>query len=866
LTYTVSATDDDGSPLSDTETVVVTITGTNDGPIAVVDTNSALEAGGVNNGSLGVNPSGNVFDNDTDVDVVDTKTVIGVAPGSVSSSVGSVSSVVNGSFGSILIAANGSYTYNVDNSNPTVQSLRTNTDTLQDVFTYTMRDTDGVTSTTQITITIHGANDTPFDIVGGGLNVDENATFGTVVGSVLGQDLDSGDSFTYNLLDSAGGRFAIDNAGQITVANGSLLDREEDVAHTITVEVVDASGATFSKNFVIAINDLDEFDVTVPVDSDAASNVVLENASNGTTVGVVAFALDEDDTTNIVTYSLEDDAEGRFAIDANTGLVTVADGSQLDYEVETQHEIVVRATSVDGSSATRSFVIQLNDVNEFDVTSPIFDLDSASDFVAENSAIGTSVGIRAYAYDLDGSTNIVTYTLDDDADGRFAIDTNTGEVTVAGAIDREEDASYDITIRATSEDLSTSTRVMTIAIGDVDEFDVTAPVDTLLAINQVHENLAAGTAIGLATFSFDADATDNIIAYSLTNDAGGRFAIDAVSGLVTTAAMLDFEAQSNWGITVQALSEDGSSAMSNFTVAVLNVFERPVGIAEQYVTSYIDDLVLTGTGMLGNDFDPDGDAISAVLVSGPGRGSLVSFLASGGLRYTPERGFLGAVEIVYQAFDGMFLSDAVTVTIYVVIPDNLPSNDSSSGNDSGSSGQISTNTISTEAILAAVPPVEAAPTLASPTVPVSATVAPAEQVAYVADVTEVERAAFQASGASIRMSDMGRWHSSRAGHFEIHTHRASDAVATDRVHGYDGPANHLNDMSNHQISMDSVLIKTVLGTGIILWIAQGAQLAATLISVSPAWMHFDPLSMMPSLDDKRAKKEELTAGEKLFDK
>jgi hypothetical protein len=86
------------------------------------------------------------------------------------------------------------------------------------------------------------------------------------------------------------------------------------------------------------------------------------------------------------------------------------------------------------------------------------------------------------------------------------------------------------------------------------------------------------------------------------------------------------------------------------------------------------------------------------------------------------------------------------------------------------------------------------------------------------------------------------------------------------VHGHDGPANHVNDMSNHQISMDSVLIKTVLGTGIILWIAQGAQLAATLISVSPAWMHFDPLSMMPGLDDKRGKKEELSAGEKLFDK
>jgi hypothetical protein len=357
-----------------------------------------------------------------------------------------------------------------------------------------------------------------------------------------------------------------------------------------------------------------------------------------------------------------------------------------------------------------------------------------------------------------------------------------------------------------------------------------------------------------------------MVTYSLDDDAGGRFAIDSVSGVVTTAAMLDFETQSSWGITVQALSEDGSTATSNFTVAVLNVFERPFGIAEQYVTSYIDDLVLTGTGLLANDFDPDGDAISAVLVSGPGRGSLVSFLANGGLRYTPERGFLGTVEIVYQAFDGMFLSDPVTVTIYVVIPDNLPSNDSSSDNNSGSSGQISTNTISTEAIMAAVSPVEEAPTLVSQTVPVSVYVAPAEQVAYVPDVTAMERGAFQASGAGQRMGEMGRWHLSRAGHFEIQTFRASDVISSDRVHGHDGMSNHMDSMSNQQISMDSVLIKTVLGTGIILWIAQAVQLAATLISVSPAWMHFDPLSIMPSLDNNRGKSEELSAGEKLFDK
>ena len=50
-----------------------------------------------------------------------------------------------------------------------------------------------------------------------------------------------------------------------------------------------------------------------------------------------------------VSYSLTDDAGGRFAIDATTGLVTVADGSLLDREAAASHAITVRATSA-GSS------------------------------------------------------------------------------------------------------------------------------------------------------------------------------------------------------------------------------------------------------------------------------------------------------------------------------------------------------------------------------------------------------------------------------------------------------------------------------------------------------------------------------------
>ena len=138
----------------------------------------------------------------------------------------------------------------------------------------------------------------------------------------------------------------------------------------------------------------------------------------------------------------------------------------------------------------------VTDVNEFAVTA-INDTDVSADFVLENSVNGTAVGVTAFADDADGS-DTVSYSLDDDAGGRFSIDGNTGVVTVAGAIDREAAGTYDITVRATSSDTSsTTTRMFTITIGDVDEFDVGAVTDVDAAANAVDENAVDGTAVGV---------------------------------------------------------------------------------------------------------------------------------------------------------------------------------------------------------------------------------------------------------------------------------------------------------------------------------------------------------------------------------
>jgi hypothetical protein len=201
-------------------------------------------------------------------------------------------------------------------------------------------------------------------------------------------------------------------------------------------------------------------------DANAAANSLAENSANGSLVGITASASDADATTNAITYSLDDSAGGRFAINSSTGVVTVANSSLLNYESAISHQVTIRATSADGSFSTQVFTINLTDVDEFDVGA-ITDTNAATNAINENSANGTVVGLTAFANDLDGTTNQITYSLDNDAGGRFTINSSTGVVTVAGSLNYETATSHSITVRATSADNSFSTQNFTINVLDV---------------------------------------------------------------------------------------------------------------------------------------------------------------------------------------------------------------------------------------------------------------------------------------------------------------------------------------------------------------------------------------------------------------
>ncbi|MFO1001910.1 MAG: cadherin domain-containing protein [Planctomycetaceae bacterium] len=478
---------------------------------------------------------------------------------------------------------------------------------------------DGSAATITLTIGLADVNEFPISAITDANvatnTVAENAANGSIVGiTAFASDSDGTDTVTYSLDNSAGGRFSIDSStGVMTIADGTLLNYEAATSHSVIVRATSTDGSSTTMTMLVNLIDVNEFSITPMTDSNLTANAVNENAANGTLVGFTASAVDADGTTNLITYTLDDNAGGRFSINATTGTVSVVNGGLLDRETAASHNIIVRATSADLSFVTQMVSISINDVNEFS-TSAVTDTDTNTEAVLENAANGTVVGLTAYAFDADSTTNAIVYSLDSNAGGRFAIDANTGIVTVANStlLNYEAQTSHSVTVRATSTDGSFSVRTYTIQLNDVDEFDVGAITDTNSATDSVNENSVAGTLAGITATASDADETNNTITWTLDDDAGGRFAIHSATGIVTVAdgSLLDRETSGSHTIIARGTSSDSSFTTRSFTITVndLNDTAPIITPAQPYTVS---ELAGVGT-VVGNVVATDADSVGAL--------------------------------------------------------------------------------------------------------------------------------------------------------------------------------------------------------------------------------------------------------------
>lgn len=98
----------------------------------------------------------------------------------------------------------------------------------------------------------------------------------------------------------------------------------------------------------------------------------------------------------------------------------------------------------------------------------------------------------------------------------------------------------------------------------------------------------------------------------------------------------------------------------------------PAAADDDYNATENQTLTMPAPGVLDNDSDPDGDPLTAMLVSPAANGSL--FLNhDGSFVYIPDPGFAGTDTFTYQAGDGQAVSNIATVTINVAeAPNNAP--------------------------------------------------------------------------------------------------------------------------------------------------------------------------------------------------
>jgi hypothetical protein len=88
----------------------------------------------------------------------------------------------------------------------------------------------------------------------------------------------------------------------------------------------------------------------------------------------------------------------------------------------------------------------------------------------------------------------------------------------------------------------------------------------------------------------------------------------------------------------------------------------PVAVDDAFATD--EGTVLAGS-VLGNDQDPEGDALTASVVGLPAHGQVL-FAGDGSFTYTPDPDFVGSDSFTYRLSDGQLQSNVATVTIQVV--------------------------------------------------------------------------------------------------------------------------------------------------------------------------------------------------------
>jgi hypothetical protein len=166
-------------------------------------------------------------------------------------------------------------------------------------------------------------------------------------------------------------------------------------------------------------------------------------------------------------------------------------------------------------------------------------------------------------------------------------------------------------------------------------------------------------------YAYDVNATDaegDVLSYALTQAPAGM-TIDAASGLISWVP--SFGQAGTQPVTVRVTDAPGLSTSQSFAIAVAAANAAPVAVGDGYQMVQGGKLTVAAPGVLANDSDANGDALTAELAAAPASGTL-TLNANGGFTYAPATSFTGTATFSYRARDARGATSApATVSIAV---------------------------------------------------------------------------------------------------------------------------------------------------------------------------------------------------------
>ncbi|KAK9886911.1 hypothetical protein WA026_019169 [Henosepilachna vigintioctopunctata] len=403
-----------------------------------------------------------------------------------------------------------------------------------------------------VQITVLDKNDSPpsFKNLPMYFSVSEDLGLGQSVATVKAEDPDTIGELRYTIIKGNDGHFAInEESGVLQLVEA--LDRETKDVYKLIVRAGDGNQYT---DATLTIEVTDTNDNPPVFDESVYSFDIPENAIRGSKIGEV-HAVDHDLGVNSqLTYTVISDwANDVFSLNPQSGVFTLT--SRLDYE-EVQHYILVVQAQDAGHPSLSSTLTVYANVLDLNDNSPIFDPMSYSKEIFENASISTTI-LTVSATDLDSGNNgrvIYSITSGDDK-GHFKILPN-GDILVNKALDREEQAQYNLMVTAIDqaedpEERLSSTVQVTITLRDVNDM---SPVFITPNETAVAENIPMNTVV-MAIKAMDKDEGRNgYIEYLLANDpvTNGIFVLGPVDGLLRVSGNIDREMRNNYTLLITA--------------------------------------------------------------------------------------------------------------------------------------------------------------------------------------------------------------------------------------------------------------------------------------------------------------------------